>query len=160
MPPAVQAESLRDMPIAFYSRHFLCRGIIPIRRSQIEELAKSVVGEGFDCPHDEFLIYAALTFTNPVYLAYRYSHSTGQLRQVLVVTATKLKDPRPDYHNYYPVTYDAILVFYLPNVKTLGRIVASSRAYTNPEPCLLRRLAESEPVLPSGLLAKDAACVV
>ncbi len=91
MPPAIQAESFPGILITFHNRHSLCQGIIPIRRSQTEEFAKSIVGEGFDYPNDEFLIYAALTFTNPVYLAYQYFHSTGQLRLVLISSYYQLK---------------------------------------------------------------------
>ena len=45
--------------------------------SKVKEVTKAAFGEGFYCPDDELLIDVAITFTHPVNLAYRYSHSLG-----------------------------------------------------------------------------------
>ena len=71
-------------------------------RGKVKQVIKLVIGEGFHCSNDEFLVDSALAFPYPVDLAYRYSHSGGQFREVLVVSVAELKDSCFYYHGDTP----------------------------------------------------------
>jgi hypothetical protein len=87
-------------------------------RGKVKQVIKLVIGEGFHCSNDEFLIDLALAFTHTVDLAYRYSHSCGQFREVFVVPVAELKDPCFHYHGNTPkVTCGNMIATNMPFVK-------------------------------------------
>lgn len=77
-------------------------------------------GESSNRPDNEFLIDSALTFFHPINLAYRYPHSLGQFRQVLIAPVAEFENLCLDYHNHHPVMTDGyIIAINMPVVKPL-----------------------------------------
>jgi len=67
---------------------------------EIEKVVQFAFRKGFYGSDKEFLIDVALTFSHPVNLTYRYSHSLGQLRQVAVPPRAQFENPCLQYHSY------------------------------------------------------------
>ena len=61
-------------------------------RIKIKQLIKSVIGKRLLCPDNKFLINGAFSLANPVDLADRQSHDTGEIRQITIAATAQLKN--------------------------------------------------------------------